>query len=105
MSKRKARHYTEEFKLKAVRLSQVNGNINQTSRELNVPYSVLQRWRKEYDTYGENSFPGKGKPKLTDQEKEIVKLENQLRELQLENDILKKAISIFSKSDRKNTNL
>jgi len=47
MSKRKARHYTEEFKLKAVRLSQVNGNINQTSRELNVPYSVLQRWRKE----------------------------------------------------------
>ena len=105
MSKRKVRHYSEEFKLKAVKLSEVNGNINKTSRDLDIPYSVLQRWRKEYLKYGDNSFPGKGNAKLTDQERELVKLENQLRELQLENDILKKAVSIFSKSDRKNTGL
>jgi len=105
MSKRKSRHYTEEFKLKAVKLSQLNGNINQTSRDLDIPYSVLQRWKKEHEKYGANSFPGKGKPKLTDSEKEIVELQNQLREVQLENEILKKVVNIFSKSDRKNTGL
>ena len=42
---------------------------------------------------------------MTDQEREIDRLEKALRDAQLETEILKKAISIFSKSDKKNLGL
>ena len=63
----------------------------------------IYRWRKEQKDYGKNSFPGRGKPKMTDEQKEIARLKKQLKDAELERDILKKAIGIFSKSDRKST--
>ena len=42
---------------------------------------------------------------MTDQEREIDKLKKELREAKLERDILKKAVSIFSKGDSKFSNL
>jgi len=42
---------------------------------------------------------------MTDSEGKIKDLEKQLREMKLERDILKKAVGIFSKSDRKFSNL
>ena len=42
---------------------------------------------------------------MTDEEKEIARLKAELKEAQLERDILKKAISIFSKSDKKSSDL
>lgn len=101
MSKRK-RNYTTEFKQKAVELSYARGSISQVCRELDIPTSVLGRWRKESNEYGKNSFPGRGKPKLTDEQREISELRKKLRDSELENQILKKAVSIFSESDRKN---
>jgi transposase len=101
MSKRK-RNYSVEFKKKAVELSFVRGSVTQVCRELDIPTSVLSRWRRESDQYGKNSFPGRGKPKLTDQQREIAELKKKLRDSELENQILKKAVSIFSESDRKN---
>ena len=49
----------------------------------------------------EGAFPGHGNPKMTAEQKEIAKLKKELREAKLERDILKKAVSIFSKSDGK----
>ena len=66
---------------------------------------MLSRWRKESATFGKNSFPDKGKPKLTDEQRGIAELKKALKDAQLERDILKKAISIFSKSDKKNLDL
>ena len=101
MSKRK-RNYTTDFKKKAVELSYARGSIAQVCRELDIPSSVLSRWRREFSEYGKNSLPGRGKPKLTEEQREIANLKKQLKDMQLERDILKKAISIFSESDRKN---
>jgi transposase len=101
MSKRK-RNYSIEFKKKAVELSFARGSVTQICRELDIPTSVLSRWRRESDQYGNNSFPGRGKPKLTDEQREIAELKKKLRNSELENQILKKAVSIFSESDRKN---
>ena len=42
---------------------------------------------------------------MTDQEREIARGERELRDAKMERDILKKAISIFSRSDGKSTNL
>ena len=49
---------------------------------------MLSRWRKESATFGKNSFPGKGKAKLTDEQREIAELKKALKEAQLERDIL-----------------
>ena len=100
MSKRN-KNYTLEFKEKAVELSYARGNVSAICKELDVPLSVLHRWRRESVEYGKNSFPGKGRPKLTDDQREISELKRALKDMQLERDILKKAISVFSASDRK----
>ncbi|KKL97794.1 hypothetical protein LCGC14_1830880 [marine sediment metagenome] len=93
---REKRNYTVEFKQKAVELSYARGSVAEICRELNIPTSVLSRWRRESKDYGQNSFPGKGNPKLTDEQKEITELKKKLRDAELERDILKKAIAIFS---------
>lgn len=53
---------------------------------------MLCRWRKELQDYGKNRFYGSGKPKMTDEEKEILRLKKELKETELERDILKKTI-------------
>ena len=88
---RTRKNYTTSFKQKAVELSHVKGNVEQVSRELGISSSLLHRWRKEFSTYGKNSFPGCGKAKLTDEQREIAELKRQLKDVALENEILKKA--------------
>ena len=99
------RNYSPSFNQKAAELSYAKGNVKHVCEELDVPYSVLHRWRKESKAYGNNSFPGRGKPKLTDEQKEIALLKRQLKDVALENEILKKAVSIFSTSDKRNLGL
>lgn len=103
MAKRKV--YSSEFKQKAVELSYARGSVSEVAYELGLHDNMLYRWRKEYKSYAHNSFPGKGKPKLTDEQREVAELKKQLRDAQLERDILKKAISIFSTSDKKSLGL
>jgi transposase len=42
---------------------------------------------------------------MTDEQREIAKLKKDLREAKMETEILKKAISIFSTSDKRNLDL
>ncbi|MGE8376701.1 MAG: hypothetical protein ACN6PN_00070, partial [Sphingobacterium sp.] len=56
---------------------------------------------KEYSVKQGNSFPGNGKLILSDCEQVLVRLRKELRDTQIERDILEKAVSIFSKSDNK----
>ena len=60
---------------------------------MDIPYSVLHRWRKESQDYGKNSFPGQGKPKLTDAQKEIALLKKQLKDISEAHEILKKVVN------------
>ena len=60
----------------------------------------LYKWRKEFEEFGEASFPGKGNLKLSPEQEKIHELEKRLKDAELERDILKKAIGIFSKSGR-----
>ena len=105
MMTKKRRKYDKQFKQKAVELSMARGNAREIAEELGISSEILYRWRREYQQYEKNSFPGKGIPKMTDQERQISRLKKELRDAKMERDILKKAISIFSKSDGKSTNL
>ena len=92
--------YDTAFKIKAVELSNERSNITELARELGIRVTMLYKWRKDYEKFGTGSFPGKGTLKLTPEQKIINELEAKLRDAELERDILKKAIGIFSKSGR-----
>ena len=103
--KQSRKNYDREFKQKAVELSYARGNATEIAEELGIDKGILYRWRKEFNKYKGNSFPGHGTPKMTDLEREVARLRKELRDAKMERDILKKAISIFSVSDGKSTNL
>ena len=67
--KRKPKHYTLEFKQKAVQLSYARGSVSQVCEELDILPDVLYRWRNKQKDYGKYSFPGRGKPQMTDEQK------------------------------------
>ena len=99
------RNYDQSFKEKAVALSTARGNIKEIAEELGIATDILRRWRREFSEFKNNSFPGQGNPKMTDEQRELSQLRRELQDMKMERDILKKAISIFSVSDRKSTNL
>ena len=92
--------YDKALKEKAVQLSYDRTNVSELARELGITAPQLYKWRKEFEEFGEGSFPGKGNLKLTPEQEKIHELEKRLKDAELERDILKKAIGIFSKSGR-----
>ncbi len=97
--------YDKSFKTKAVELSLARNNVGEVAEELGIKAQQLSIWRKQYRENGEVAFPGNGNLKQTEAEKEMAALKRDLRDMMMERDILKKAISIFSSSDKKNTRL
>jgi transposase len=102
---RERKTYPKEFKLMSVELSNTRNDLSGLAKELGIPPSLLYRWRREYAGKQSNSFPGNGKVSLTAAEQELAQLKKELRETQMERDILKKAVSIFSRSDGKYSGL
>jgi transposase len=96
--------YDRSFKLNAVELSYQRENIKELAEELGIRVELLYRWRAEFASRPEASFPGNGKAARNEEEKEIDRLKRELAEMRLERDILKKAIGIFSKSDGRSFN-
>lgn len=99
------RQYDKEFKQMAVELSRKHDNFRELANELDIRPELLYRWRREAEKHPETCFTGQGKVAHTENEKELARLKKELRDAQLERDILKKAVSIFSKSDGKHTGL
>lgn len=102
--KRSRKHYDQSFKTMAVELAEAKGSIPATAKELGIPEDLIRRWTRERKDKGAASFTGNGNPSLTEEQKEIERLKKELREAQLERDILKKAVGIFSKNDGKSFN-
>jgi transposase len=98
------KNYSKEFKQKAVELSNVRGNVQKIARELGVKPELIYRWRKEQMLNPSVAFGGIGKKQLTEEQRELAKLRRELDDVRMERDILKKAVSIFSVSDRRSSN-
>jgi transposase len=84
--------YTEEFKREAVRLAKERGNLSAAARDLGISDNTLQSWKKQLEQTPENAFPGNGNPR----DHENAQLQRELRRLKEENEILKKAVGIFT---------
>ena len=97
--------HDRELKLMAVELIESNKSVAEVSEELGVHKNPLYQWRSKFQKRGRHSFSGTGIKSLTPEEAEIARLKKELREVGIEQDILKKAVGIFSKSDGNSSNL
>ena len=89
----KKRFYSKEFKEKAVSLSYQRDNIKELANELGINVQRLYKWRTSMISINPTgSFSG------VDENKRLKK---ELKNAQLELEILKKAVHIFSRSDGK----
>lgn len=94
------REYDAAFKRMAIDLTYARGSVKEVALELGIDPGRLSKWRQKEGTPVLRSAEG-----LTEEQKEIKRLQKELREAQLERDILKKAVSIFSKGDGRYTDL
>jgi transposase len=98
------RIYSKEFKQKAVELSDARGSTLEIAYELGIRSDLIYRWRIELQGKPQLAFSGNGNQQLTEEQRELARLKRELDDVKMERDILKKAVSIFSASDRKSIN-
>ena len=89
--------YDNEFKVMIVGLLQAGQLVKDVAEEYGLNDGMLRRWRREY--HAKQGDFSKVK-ELSADELEIRRLKKEVAEIKMERDILKKAVSIFSKSDR-----
>lgn len=90
------RVFDETFKVMAIELSHAKGSVKGAADELGIDPSRLSKWRQRVR---DGQALNKASVVLSEDQKEIVRLQKELKEAQIERDILKKAVSIFSKGD------
>jgi transposase len=89
------RKYTEEFKREAVHLMETSGKpVAQLARDLGINDNNLYRWRGLYGSQSQTNPNGS----VAEMEAELKRLRREVAVLQQERDILKKAMSIVSRS-------
>lgn len=88
--------YSNDYKIKAVELGKERGNATAVAKELGITVKMLYNWIKKADG-GKLSESSKTKSK---EEQEIIRLRKLLKDAEMERDILKKAVGIFTKSDK-----
>ena len=97
------RQYDEEFKKMAVELSEAKGSLKATAQELGITPQILTRWRRERVVA--QGSPALSRSQASQEQQEIVRLNKELKQAELERDILKKAVGIFSRGDGKYSDL
>ena len=88
----KKKRFDRDFKLSAVKMVTEGGHkAAEVARSLGIHPNQLYNWKRKLSDNGDKAFPGKGH--LT----ELAALRRKLRDVEMERDILKKAVGIFSK--------
>lgn len=92
----KRRRYTSEFKESAIELYNNSGKTaKEVSEDLGINPENLCRWLREKEEAETNNlkvFPGQGIPR----DEEIARLKKENADLRETNEILKKAMAIFT---------
>ena len=87
--------YTPEFKLAAVKMiTEQKLSVAEVARRLGVTENRLHEWKKSVAKKGADAFPGSGH--LTPLEEENRKLRADVKRLETERDIPKKAAAFFA---------
>ena len=87
--------YAPEFKLQAVAMiTEQKLSVAEVARRLGVTENLLHSWKKAVTKNGSAAFPGAGH--LTPVEDELRRLRADVKRLEVERDILKKAAAFFA---------
>ena len=92
---RTRRNYTAEFKREVIEYFNAHPemNVTKTAKAFGIRYDLVSRWNNEIKKASNDAFPGNGNP--INEEK--IKQQRELYLLRKENEILKKALAIFSR--------
>ncbi len=97
MAKENGKRYDETFKKETVKyILENNKPVAQIARETGVNTNTLYSWIKKYSEQPEV----KSVQTFSTPEAELKAMQKQLRDLEEENEILKKAMHYFAKSPR-----
>lgn len=82
--------YDVDFKKTLVQLYENGKGVNELSREYGINESTIREWIKKFSTIVTSTG------EVTNND-EIINLKKRLHEVEIENEILKKAVAIFSR--------
>jgi len=91
-----AKKHDNEFKVMIVALLKSGSKPKELGEEYGLNPGMIGRWRREFAS---RSGDFSKKKELSIEAQELKALKKELRNVTIERDILKKAVSIFSKSD------
>ena len=93
--RRKRRSFSPEFKAETVRLVQGSEkSLGAIARELDLTETALRAWVRQAEVDGGR---GRAGALTTDEREELARLRRDVKRLQMERDILKKATAFFVK--------
>lgn len=97
MAKRKRRSFTPEFKADTVRLVREGGrSVREVARDLDLTETALREWVKQTAVDGGQGSAGA----LATAEREVAQLRRDVRRLEMEREILKKATVFFARESK-----
>ena len=98
MARRKRRSFTPEYKAEAVRLVQVGDrSVREVAKALDLTETALREWTKAAAVDAGKGAPGA----LTTAERdELTRLRRDVKRLEMEREILKKAAAFFARESR-----
>ena len=92
----KRRTFDDSFKLEVVKMIKDQGlSVSQVCRDLDIGDTAVRRWVQQYEAE-KLGQAGIGKP-LTSEQQRIRQLEQENRQLKMDNDVLKKATAFFAR--------
>lgn len=94
--KKSRRKYDVSFKAEVVKMIASGRSVPDIARSLGIGENIVYRWKKQAMAASELSASENGSTQVS--LSEHLRLQKQLRELQMEYEILKKAVGIFSRS-------
>jgi len=94
MAKTRYARHSAAFREEAVRQARTSGGpLTKLARDLGVKYATLRLWVKEADAPEESDL-------RPPERSELRRLRQEVRELRIERDILKKATAFFAKHSK-----
>ena len=93
---RKRNRFDDSYKLEVVKMVRDQGlTVPQVCQDQNLGETAVRRWIRQYDAE-QLGQAGIGNP-LTAEQQRIRQLEQENRQLKMDNDILKKATTFFAR--------
>ncbi len=87
------RQFTKEFKLQVIREVEAGKSQSEAAREHQLSPNTIVKWRKQHRQYKDRAFAGNGHAYTAPAR--VSELERMVGRLTMENDFLKKALTVL----------